>query len=97
MFAAQADGGEPTSTEQGSALSQPAPQESTGVKEEEAGVDKPPEAESDDDDNLDGRGSKRAVLKDLAEAARDEFRKSSGILDNLIFDTAVNLPLVAQR
>ena len=58
MFAAQADSGEPTSTgQQGSAPSQPAPQEPTGAKEE-AGVDKPTEAESDEDDNPDGRDSK---------------------------------------
>lgn len=83
MFAAQADGGEPTGTGQGSTPSQPAPQEPTAAGEPEGGVDKPTEAESDEDDNPDGRGSKRAVLKDLAEerdkrqaaeAARDEFR-----------------------
>lgn len=92
MFAAQADGGEPTNTGNGSAPAQPTPQESTGATEQEASVETPAESTSDDDeeDNPDGRGSKRAVLKDLAEerdkrqaaeAARDEYKERLDAID----------------
>lgn len=92
MFAAQADGGEPTNTGNGSAPAQPMPQESTGATEQEASVETPAESTSDDDeeDNPDGRGSKRAVLKDLAEerdkrqaaeAARDEYKERLDAID----------------
>ena len=92
MFAAQADGGEPTNTGNGSAPSQPAPQESTDATEKEAGIETPKESAPDDDeeDNPDGRGSKRAVLKDLAEerdkrqaaeAARDEYKERLEAID----------------
>ena len=92
MFAAQADGGEPTNTGNGSAPAQPTPQESTGATEQEASVETPAESTSDDDeeDNPDGRGSKRAVLKGLAEerdkrqaaeAARDEYKERLDAID----------------
>lgn len=93
MFAAQADGGEPTGTGQGSAPSQHTPQEPAGAGDRDGDVEKQEEPESGDDeedDNPDGRGSKRAVLKDLAaerdkrqaaEAARDELQERLDAID----------------
>ena len=92
MFAAQADGGEPTGTGQGSAPAQQTTQESTASTEREGGVETPKESapDGDEEDNPDGRGSKRAVLKDLAEerdkrqaaeAARDEYKERLDAID----------------
>ena len=92
MFAAQADGGEPTNTGQGSAPSQNTPQEPADTGDQDGDVEKPEESTPGDDeeDNPDGRGSKRAVLKDLAaerdkrqaaEAARDELQERLDAID----------------
>lgn len=92
MFAAEADAGEGANAGQGSAPSQQAPQEPAGAEDQEGSVDKPAESAPDEDeeDNPDGRGSKRAVLKDLAserdkrqaaEAARDELQERLDAID----------------
>ena len=93
MFAAEANAGEVVATGQGSAPSQHTPQEPAGAGDRDGDVEKQEEPESGDDeedDNPDGRGSKRAVLKDLAaerdkrqaaEAARDELQERLDAID----------------
>lgn len=80
MFAAEADTGEVASTGQGSAPSQHAPQEPANAEDHEGSVEKPADSAPDEDeeDNPDGRGSKRAVLKDLAsERDKRQFAKAT--------------------
>lgn len=92
MFAAEADAGEVAATGQGSAPSQNTPQEPADAGDQDGDVEKPEETAPGDDeeDNPDGRGSKRAVLKDLAaerdkrqaaEAARDELQERLDAID----------------
>ena len=93
MFAAEADADEVVATGQGSAPAQSTPQEPTGTAGQDGGVEKEGESAPGDDeeeDNPDGRGSKRAVLKDLAaerdkrqaaEAARDELQERLDAID----------------
>ena len=92
MFAAEANAGEVVATGQGSAPSQNSPQETADTGDQDGGVEKEEESAPGDDeeDNPDGRGSKRAVLKDLAaerdkrqaaEAARDELQERLDAID----------------
>lgn len=92
MFAAEADAGELASPGQGSAPSQHDPQEPAGAEDRESGVEKQAESAPDgeEENNPDARGSKRAVLKDLAserdkrqaaEAARDELQERLDAID----------------
>ena len=92
MFAAEANAGEVVATGQGSAPSQNTPQEPADAGDQDGDVEKQDETAPGDDeeDNPDGRGSKRAVLKDLAaerdkrqaaEAARDELQERLDAID----------------
>ena len=92
MFAAEANAGEVVATGQGSAPSQNTPQEPAGAGDQDGDVEKQeePSPGDDEEDNPDGRGSKRAVLKDLAaerdkrqaaEAARDELQERLDAID----------------
>ncbi|QXB19721.1 DUF4355 domain-containing protein [Corynebacterium coyleae] len=94
MFAAEANAGEVAATGQTSAPSQQTPKEPAKAADQESDGEKPTESapgENDDDnDNPDARGSKRAVLKDLAterdkrqaaEAARDELQERLDAID----------------
>lgn len=92
MFAAEANAGEVVATGQGSAPSQNTPQEPADAGDQDGDVEKEeePAPGDDEEDNPDGRGSKRAVLKDLAaerdkrqaaEAARDELQERLDAID----------------
>jgi len=94
MFAAEANAGEVAATGQTSAPSQQTPQESVESADQDGGAEKPTETapgeDENEDDNPDARGSKRAVLKDLAterdkrqaaEAARDELQERLDAID----------------
>lgn len=90
MFAAEADSGQSTEAHQGSAPAQqdspamPSYRESETDTNSDRGADSGADADTDDGENPDARGSKRAVLGDLAkerdkrqaaEAERDELKK----------------------
>ena len=94
MFTAEANAGEVAATGQISAPSQHTPQEPAKAADQDDGVEKPTETapgeDEGEDDNPDARGSKRAVLKDLAterdkrqaaEAARDELQERLDAID----------------